>query len=158
VILTNSDNGYYMLRPLMRRLLEVLYDGKPEAAGDVASQAEQLDAKVKELRRRLLVPAATADVAQLATAYVSPDLGRLEVENKGGVVHFRVPAWTGEVASRHNDDGTTSFTIIEPGVIDPDSMMDFVIDNSNQQRSLTTRDGQHVYRFTEVARDASHAP
>lgn len=151
VILTNAENGYYMLRPFMRRLLEVMYDGRPEAADDVASQAKQLDDKLKELRRRLLVPAGAADVTQLAATYVSPELGRLVIENKDGVIRFRVPAWSGEAASRHNDDGTTSFVIIEPGFIDPDSMLEFVIDNSGRPRSLTTRDGQHLYRFTEVA-------
>ena len=33
VILTNAGNGQLLLRPFMRRLLEVLYDGRPEAAG-----------------------------------------------------------------------------------------------------------------------------
>ena len=31
VLLTNSDTGGMLLRPLMRHLLEVLFDGKPEA-------------------------------------------------------------------------------------------------------------------------------
>jgi len=31
VLLTNADNGGMPLRPLMRRLLEVVFDGKPEA-------------------------------------------------------------------------------------------------------------------------------
>ena len=39
VLLTNSDDGGAMLRPFMRRLLELLYDGKPEAAGDVSAAA-----------------------------------------------------------------------------------------------------------------------
>jgi hypothetical protein len=39
VILTNADDGEYLLRPFMRRVLEVLYDGKLEAAGDVAAAA-----------------------------------------------------------------------------------------------------------------------
>lgn len=158
VILTNADNGEHMTRPFMRRLLEVLYNGRPEAADDVASRAKEIDAKLEELRRRLLVPAAATDVAQLAPAYVSHDLGRLVVEHKGDVVRFRVSTWSGETASRHNDDGTTSFIVIEPGFIDPDSMTEFVIENSSRQRSLTTRDGQHVYRFTEAAPEASRAP
>src|SRR6267154_787825 len=39
VLLTNSDNGGMLLRPFMRRLLEVTFDGKPEAVGDVARAA-----------------------------------------------------------------------------------------------------------------------
>ena len=92
VILTNAENGYYMLRPFMRRLLEVMYDGRAEAADDAGDQAKQLDDKLRELRRRLLLPAAPADVAKLAASYVSPDLGRLVVENKDGVIRFRTAA------------------------------------------------------------------
>ena len=33
VILTNSDDGEYLLGPFTRRLLEVLYNGKLEADG-----------------------------------------------------------------------------------------------------------------------------
>ena len=32
VLLTNSDNGGSLLGPLMRRLVEIVYDAKPEAA------------------------------------------------------------------------------------------------------------------------------
>ena len=32
VVLTNSDTGYALTEAVKRRLLEVLYDGKPEAA------------------------------------------------------------------------------------------------------------------------------
>ena len=31
VLLTNSDNGGMLLHPLMRRLVEIAFDGKPEA-------------------------------------------------------------------------------------------------------------------------------
>ena len=33
VVLTNGDSGVEILDPFMRRILEVLYDGKPEAGG-----------------------------------------------------------------------------------------------------------------------------
>src|SRR5438477_11170738 len=39
VLLTNSDNGGMLLGPFGRRLLEVVFDGRLEAAGDVASHA-----------------------------------------------------------------------------------------------------------------------
>src|ERR1051326_3008244 len=41
VLLSNSDNGGVMLGAFERRLLEILYDGKPEAAGDIASAAQR---------------------------------------------------------------------------------------------------------------------
>src|SRR5204862_4070225 len=44
VLLTNSDTGGMLLRPLMRRLLEVVFDGKPEAVGNVDAAAANFKA------------------------------------------------------------------------------------------------------------------
>jgi hypothetical protein len=35
VLLTNADRGGALLGPLMRRLLEVVYEGKPEAVASI---------------------------------------------------------------------------------------------------------------------------
>src|SRR3546814_3863675 len=48
VILTNADPGAAMLGPFLRRLLEVLYDGQPEAARDVATAAARIKAQRSE--------------------------------------------------------------------------------------------------------------
>ena len=146
VILTNAESGWAMRRPFMRRLLEVLYDGREEAAGDVAARAKQLEAERVEFRRRLIVPAAPADVDSIAPAYASPDLGRILVEKDGDATRFRAVAWSSAVASRHNDDGTTSFITIDPGL----DGVDFVVGSSEGKRTLTTRDGQHTYVFVET--------
>jgi len=146
VILTNAENGYAMRRPFMRRLLEVLYDGREEAAGDVAAQAKRIEAERVEVRRRLIVPPAPADLVLIASAYANPDLGRILVEKDGTATRFRSVAWSSAVASRHNDDGTTSFITIDPAL----DGLDFVVGNSGGKRTLTTRDGQHTYVFVEV--------
>src|SRR5207253_4413183 len=71
VILTNSDNGQMLLRPFMRRLLEVTFDGKPEAVGDVAGAASRHKAVLAKERERLVIPADGTEVAKLATRYAS---------------------------------------------------------------------------------------
>jgi CubicO group peptidase (beta-lactamase class C family) len=147
VFLTNADNGVFMRRAFMRRLMEILYDGKPEAAGDVAAQVKRVEAQRIAERKRLTIPAAPADAAKLATAYVSPDLGRLTVERAGPVVRVRTAAWSSEVATRHNDDGTTSLITVDPEI----GGLDFVVGAKDGKRTLTTRDGQHAYLFVEAA-------
>ena len=42
VLLTNSDTGGMLLYPFMRRLVEIVFDGKPEAVGDVDSASCEL--------------------------------------------------------------------------------------------------------------------
>jgi CubicO group peptidase (beta-lactamase class C family) len=143
VILTNADRGVFMRGPFLRRILELLYDGEPQAVEDIRAFAEQADAQRAAERKRLVIPAAAADVAGLAAGYASPDLGALAIERLGGVVRVRTAAWTSEVASRHNDDGTVSLVTIDPQI----SGLAFVIGARDGKRTLTTRDGQHVYEF-----------
>ena len=57
VILTNADTGGLMLGSFRRRFLEVLFDGKPEAAEDLAKAAENYKAVQAKFRERLVVPA-----------------------------------------------------------------------------------------------------
>ena len=139
VLLTNSDEGQQMLRPFLRKLLEVVYDGEPEADADVAARARRIaDARAEE-RTHLVLPAAAADVARLAPAYTSKELGTLDVRRHGANTVFDFGEWRSEVAARHNDDGTLSFVTASPGV----DGFDFVVG----ERRLTLRDGQHEYRF-----------
>jgi hypothetical protein len=56
VILTNGDNGYVLRGPFLRRLLEILYDGRPEAQGDLEAAIARDKAEMAELRSKLTVP------------------------------------------------------------------------------------------------------
>ena len=51
VLLTNSDNGGMLLGPFARRLLEVVFDGKPEAVADVASRAASPQSSARQRPR-----------------------------------------------------------------------------------------------------------
>jgi CubicO group peptidase (beta-lactamase class C family) len=147
VLLTNSDNGGMLLGPFGRRLLEVAFDGKLEAAGDVAAQAARHKAALAKDRERLVVPAAPALVAGLARRYASKELGDLAVLNQNGVVMFDFGEWKSTVATRKNDDGTISFITIDP----TNAGFEFVVGERDGKRVLITRDGQHEYVFTETA-------
>jgi hypothetical protein len=144
VILTNASSGGLMLQPFLRRLMEVLYDGRPEAEGDIAAVAEQAGTARAQARERMTIPAAEADVSGLAAAYANADLGPLTVGRAGGVVRFRTHGWTSEVASHRNDDGTVSLITIDPAV----GGFSFLVGANGGKSTLTIRDGQHVYIFT----------
>jgi hypothetical protein len=147
VVLTNSSSGGLLLRPFLRRLMEILYDGRPEAAESLSAVAEQAETQRAVERAQWTIPAADAVVSGLASAYANSDLGPLGVERAGNSVRFRTRAWTSEVASRRNDDGTISLITIDPSI----GGFGFVVGASNGRPTLTARDGQHVYEF--VARD-----
>lgn len=146
VILTNSDSGGVMLGAFRRRFLEVLFDGKPEAAEDLAKAAENYKAIQAKFRERLLVPADTEAAGRLAARYTSPELGDLAVRRQGDSIVFDLGEWHSSVASRKNDDDTISFMTIDPGT----AGFEFVESKRSEKRALIVREGQHEYIFTEA--------
>jgi len=147
VLLTNADTGGMLLRPFMRRLLEVIFDGKPEAVGDVDGRVERYRATRKKERERLVVPADAAEVAKLAARYHSTALGDLTVQRQKTFTVFDFGEWKSTVASRKNDDGTISFITIDPAV----GGFEFVVSQRAGKSALIIRDGQHEYVFDPAA-------
>ena len=96
------------------------------------------------LRKLLTVPADRAEVSRLAQAYRNEALGDIAVKAEGGTAVFDFGEWRSEVASRRNPDGTISFVTVTPGVFG----FEFVV-GSGDRRTLTVRDAQHEYVFTE---------
>src|SRR5262245_13847085 len=88
VILTNSDTGGYLTGLLQRRLLEVLFDGKPEAVEQARFSKTQRIAAIAKARERLAIPADVAEVGKLAPRYVCPALGELVVRAQDGATIF----------------------------------------------------------------------
>jgi CubicO group peptidase (beta-lactamase class C family) len=147
VILTNSDSGPAILGPFLRRLLEVVYDGKPEAAQEVASAAARMKVQAKARRARLTVPGDPAALANLAAKYRDPELGNtITIREQGGAKWIKAGFIEGPVATRKNADGSTSLVSIAPGGIGVDAL----IGNRNGARTLTIHDSQHDYVYTEV--------
>ncbi len=146
VLLTNADSGPAMFGPFLRRLLEIAYDGKPEAAQAVSAAAAQIKAAETARRARLTVPGDPAALAGLAAAYRDRELGNvLTIEDRNGAKWVTAGAIEGPLATRKNADGTISLVSIGPGAI----QLDAVIGVQNGARTLTVRDSQHEYVYTE---------
>ena len=146
VILTNADAGGYLTWLFKRRLLEVLFDGRPEAVEQArVARADQVARRAKA-RERLVIPADGATVGGLAAHYTNPVLGELRVRTRDGATTFDFDKWHSTVASRKNDDGTTSVISIDPTV----RGFNFVVDERDGKRALVIRDAQHEYAFVET--------
>ena len=150
VILTNADPGVYIRGPFQRRLLEVLFDGKPEAAENVTAQAKRLKDSIAAERKRLVAPADATASGVLAARYRNAGLGDIAVSHDGTATWFDFGGWKSEVASRRNDDGTLSFVTISPG----EDGFEFVVADKGDAHSLVLRDAQHEYAFAEVRGEA----
>jgi CubicO group peptidase (beta-lactamase class C family) len=147
VILTNADTGPFLRGPFMRKLVEVLFDGRPEADEQLRVSALQHKQNAAKERERLVLPADPAEAARLASRYVDAALGELIIRREGDKLVFDAGEWRSSVASRRNDDGTVSFITIDPTL----AGFEFVVAERDGQRALLMRDAQHEYVFKEDA-------
>lgn len=146
VILTNSDPGASMLRPFLRRLIEVLYDAQPEAEAQVAAAAARLKAQAAARRKGLTIPADPDVIAGLAARYESPGTGSITITEKDGDAWIEAGSIKGPLATRANPDGTVSLVSIGPGAINIEAL----IGTKDGLRTLSIRGSQHEYLYTEV--------
>src|SRR5215813_13303728 len=79
VVLTNGDLGPIIRNQFQRKLLEVLYDGQPEADENVAKAAKSFFIQHAAVRKLLTVPADPAAAAKLARGYRNAALGEIKV-------------------------------------------------------------------------------
>jgi CubicO group peptidase (beta-lactamase class C family) len=147
VILTNADTGPAMFEPFLRRLLEVVYDGQPQAASEVASAVTRLKAQAKARRARLTLPGDPGVLGSLAADYRDKELGNtITIRDRGGAKWITAGFIEGPLATRKNADGSVSIVSIAPGAIGVDAL----VGKSNGMRTLTIHDSQHDYVYTEV--------
>lgn len=146
VVLTNGDPGWTIRDSFPRKLLEVLFDGEPQADADVAAAAMSYREGITAMRKLLEVPADADVAAGLARAYVNAGLGEVAVLRTKGKLVFDFGEWKSEVASRKNADGTVSMVTIAPGMV---GWIDFVVGTTDGKRTLTVLDNQHEYVFVE---------
>ena len=142
VLLTNSDSGRQLLDPFKRRLLEILYDGKPEAVASVDAAAASLDTMYLNDAKVLTIPAAPDAVAKLAPRYHNKDLGEIVVK-PGNPLIFDFGSFASTMATRANPDGTISFVSTSPSV----QGMAFVVGSNAKGPTLTAREAQLDYVF-----------
>jgi CubicO group peptidase (beta-lactamase class C family) len=142
VVLTNGDPGWTIRNLFQRKLLEVLFDGEPEADARLAAAAKSYFESLAANRKLLTAPADPAAAAALAGTYVNAALGSVAVSRQGGRTSFDFGEYRSEVATKVNPDGTTSFVTIAPGIVG----LEFVV-RAGEKPSLVMRDAQHEYVF-----------
>ncbi len=141
VILTNGDLGNAIRDQVKRRLLELLFDGKEEAAVNIAQTKKRFVQGLDVTRKQLTVPPDATEAAKLATRYTNPSLGSIDVIKKGTTVTFDFGEFTSDVASKKNPDGSITFITTTPSL----TGLEFVV---GAAKTLVLHDEQHEYVFT----------
>lgn len=153
VILTNSDSGAAFLDPFERKLMELVFDGKPEADRQLQAAAMRNEADARAFRHVLQIPAERLAINRLAARYHNDALGNLVVKKSGNYLEFRFDEWRSLVASRANSDGSISFITLDEAMPD----LEFVAGQGSGVCTLTLRDGQLAYVFLEQVHAGEHS-
>jgi len=147
VTLTNADSGGSVANAVMRRTLEVIYDGKPEAEENLLSAVREDKAYLAGEQKDWKVPPDPAEVKRLAGSYRNAALGDVVVRAGKDEVVFQFGGWKSRMATKVNPDGTTSFVSIDPGV----RGFEFNAPAAKAAYTrLTLRDPQHTYEYEAV--------
>lgn len=146
VILTNSDEGVMLRGPFKRRLMEIMFDGEPQALATADANAKANRASWDAQRKLIQYPADKTAIDALAARYHSEALGDIVVTKKDGKAWFDVGAFKSEIATSPQTDGSLAFVMIDPvaaGFL-------LVRADVDGKRRLIARDGQHEYVFEET--------
>nr|WP_253201016.1 serine hydrolase domain-containing protein [Sphingomonas quercus] len=147
VILTNADTGPTMFDPLLRRVFELVYDAKPQAEQQLAVAAARTKRQAGMRRARLTLPPDPAVMASLGKLYRNPaDNGTIRISERNGAPWITAGFVEGPIATRKSADGTVSIVSAAPGNIGVEA----VVGEKNGTRTLTVRDSQTDYVYTEV--------
>ena len=146
VVLTNSEEGAKLLDPFLRRLVEVMWDGRPEAAARITAASSTTQTQLAALRAKLSTGEAAVDALGLAQRYRSGALGDVTFGKENGRTHMKAGPYDDTVAVQKNPDGTSSVVMTGPDLTGADML---VGKDASGKRTLTARDGQHTYVYVE---------
>jgi len=145
VLLTNSDTGQTLLGLFKRKLLELLYDGKDEAAENLEAAVRLGKIARDRAFKDIVEKGDPAVLDQLAPRYENDELGPITISRKGDVATATFTSGSSTIGTRANEDGTNSIVLTMPGLLGTA----FVVGESDGKRVLRLIDAQHEYVFAE---------
>jgi len=146
VILTNADDGVNLRGPFKRRLMELMFDGEPQAAATATAGAKANREGFEAFTKLIQYPADAKALDGLAARYRNDALGEVVVTRKDGKAWFDFGGFSSEVGTMPQPDGSLAIVTIDPVALG----FAFVRADKDGARKLVVRDGQHEYVFDEV--------
>lgn len=140
VMLTNAAGANAFLAAVRRRLLELLFDGKPQAAENLAAGLALVKAAQKEAAERIK-PADEGWLASVVGEYTNPVLGKLSVRRTATseAAVLDTGEWQSPVVKVVDLDASVGLMTTAPGM-----QLQFAVG----PRTLTLRTPQQEYVFT----------
>ncbi|GGW90421.1 serine hydrolase domain-containing protein [Alteromonas halophila] len=147
VVLTNSDEGWALLDPTARKLVELMYDAKPLAAAQIEVTAERKRISQQTQQQEFAYPGDADILRNLASRYSNDVLGELRVYEEDGDIFLDPGVWRTQLGTKENKDGTQSVVAVAPFLLG----VEFLVEEVDGKKALTISYAQDSYTFTEQA-------
>jgi CubicO group peptidase (beta-lactamase class C family) len=145
VILSNAGDGGGFLGAVNRRLIELLFDGKPEAKDNLASRVK-LDAEARAEDLKLVGDADPAWFDALAGGWKNPGLGRIDLRRDRSGPTLDAGEWKESVGKKTDRDGTVKLISTNA----PLAGLELEPREKDGKKVLVLSAGQHEYVFERV--------
>ncbi len=147
-ILTNSIGGGAFNQAVERRMMELLFDGKPEAQEDLA-EAMKLNQATTDEEWKLVQPDPDPEwVAAVAGAWTADGLGRIELRSAKGKAVLDAGEWSVTFGKKTDRDGTVKLVTTSA----PLAGIELIPRDVDGRKVLVLEDGQHSYIFERAAK------
>lgn len=144
ILLSNRSGAGGFTGLVTRRLLELVFDGKPEAAKKLAYHVKHLATSLAKAKKRMNFKPGAKWVKRFTGIYHHAALGTVKVLWKRGGGVFDAGEWQAPVASSTERDGVEKL-VIGP----PLTGLSFLPGKKGTLRTLTLHTGQQKYVFVE---------
>ena len=152
VFFTNVG-GEVISEAVQRRLIELLFDARPEAAQNLEyALKERAGMHATEMAKLERLPKKEW-VDKVARIYENEALGRVTVAWQGGRPVFDAGEWKSGFGVSKESDGTEKIVLVDP----PYGGFDFLPGTQGDKRTLTLETAQQKYVFVETSHDGASA-
>jgi CubicO group peptidase (beta-lactamase class C family) len=146
VVLTNARAANDYTAALLRRFLELLFDGKQEAKQGLTAAIARAEKALGEQRALLRDKPDRTWIDPLLGRYQQPDLGTVTLARAGQSIVLDAGEWKSEVTEEVDRDGTRKLFLTSA----PLAGIELVPREKNGVEMLVLDAGQQVYEFKRV--------
>ncbi|HTE55138.1 MAG TPA: serine hydrolase domain-containing protein [Kofleriaceae bacterium] len=146
VVLTNAGGANAFRNAVRRRLLEIVFDGEPEAKDDLAAAMARGEKTLADERALVRAVPDAAWIDPLLGRYQHADLGQVELRRVGDRVVIDVGEWKSDVTEKVDRDGTHKVILTSA----PVAGFELVPVDKNGAKVLVLDAGQQVFELARV--------
>jgi len=147
VILSNMGSTHAWHGPFQRKLLELLFDGRPEAAEDLSTSLKvREESWLKDVPRIDFEPD-RAWLDRFVGTYKNPELGTITIRIEGKQAVLDAGEWKSAIGRKREEDGAVKLALTSP----PRSWIELLPKEESGKVTLTLDVPQQKYVFERVS-------